>query len=383
MSSAQVLISVIIPAYNAEAFIQQTLTSVLSQTYSQIEVLVVDDGSSDRTPEIVRSIAEKDDRVVLLQQSNLGVAAARNLAIEKSKGDYIAPIDADDIWYPQKLEKQMECMLKADPSVGLVYTWSVYVDEQGKIIGEYDPHQFTKVHSIQGEVYPALIYRNFIGHASVPLIRRSCFEKVGGYNHRLKEQNAQGCEDWDMYLRVAEHYTFQVVPEFLAGYRQVTGSMSDNSLVMAKSYRLVMSDSRKKHPELPEYIYRWSASYFYSYLLGKSLDSKDYAKALIWLVEAIKNDYLIFLRLGVYKIFTLCSLRILIGSIVTSFQQMNRGLPSLDVKRHKEQSAEMIEISALTKQMSTTKLQVQKPYDIVLAWRWNRTLEACQFSKTA
>lgn len=104
-------VSVIIPAYNAEAFIGRTLESVLAQTYENIEVLVVDDGSRDRTAEIVASFAQKDSRVILLKQQNAGVAAARNLAIEKSRGEYIAPLDADDIWYPSKLDKQVQCIL--------------------------------------------------------------------------------------------------------------------------------------------------------------------------------------------------------------------------------------------------------------------------------
>ena len=94
---AQPLVSVIVPAYNAETYIAQTLNSVLSQTYKNIEVIVVDDGSHDGTTQIVEAIMRRDDRVTLLHQSNSGVAAARNLAIEKSRGEYIAPIDADDI----------------------------------------------------------------------------------------------------------------------------------------------------------------------------------------------------------------------------------------------------------------------------------------------
>lgn len=105
------LVSVIIPAYNAESFIEETLKSVLAQTYPAIEVLVIDDGSQDRTPEIVAGMAERDPRVVLVKQSNAGVAAARNLGIDQSKGEFIAPIDADDIWYPENLEKQVQCML--------------------------------------------------------------------------------------------------------------------------------------------------------------------------------------------------------------------------------------------------------------------------------
>ena len=134
MTTESPLISVIVPAYNAEIFIRRTLDSILAQTYTNIEILVVDDGSQDRTAEIVESFVEKDSRVTLLKQKNAGVATARNLAIEKSRGEYIAPIDADDIWYPQKLEKQVQCMLEADQSIGLVYAWSVRIDEDDVIV---------------------------------------------------------------------------------------------------------------------------------------------------------------------------------------------------------------------------------------------------------
>lgn len=248
MQFDQPLVSAIVPAYNAQAFISDTLDSIINQTYTNIEVLVVDDGSQDRTAEIVESIAQKDSRVTLLRQSNAGVAAARNLAIQKSTGDYIAPIDADDIWYHQKIEKQMECMLKADPSVGLVYTWTAGVTEKGLLDGGYTNYL------IEGEVYLALLCKNFVGNASVPLIRRTCIERVGGYNVQLKENNAQGCEDWDLMLRVAEHYQFRVVPELLVGYRGVPGSMSCNTKSMGKSYALILEESQKKYPEIPVYI---------------------------------------------------------------------------------------------------------------------------------
>ena len=146
-ASDKPLVSVIVPAYNAEAYIAHTLNSVLSQTYNNIEVIVVDDGSNDETANIVESIIQSDDRVTLLQQPNSGVAAARNLAIQKSRGEYIAPIDADDIWYPQKIEKQVHCMLHADPSVGLVYAWSVHIDERGLLTGGFNASD------IEGDVF--------------------------------------------------------------------------------------------------------------------------------------------------------------------------------------------------------------------------------------
>lgn len=234
------LVSVIVPAYNAEKFIGETLNSALSQTYRNIEILVVDDGSQERTSEVVKVFVQKDERVILLQQANAGVAAARNLAIEKSCGEYIAPLDADDIWYPQKPEKQMQCFLEADESVGLVYAWSVSIDEEGKIFWRSKTFQLDQINYVQGYVFTALVYSNFISNASVPLIRRACFEP-GGYNCQLKAQNAQGCEDWDLSLRIAELYQFIVVPEFLIGYRQVIGSMGSNCGTMEISYELVMA----------------------------------------------------------------------------------------------------------------------------------------------
>lgn len=285
------LVSVIVPAYNAEAFIQRTLESILSQTYTNIEVLVVDDGSQDRSAEIIQSFVEKNSCIFLLKQKNTGVAAARNLAIQKSSGQYIAPIDADDIWYPQKLEKQVQCLLEADQSVGLVYAWSVSIDEDDKIIGTIDIEDYSFFKSVEGTVYPALVYTNFIGNASVPLIRRSCFEKLGGYNCKLKAHDAQGCEDWDICLRITEHYKVRVVQEILIGYRQARESMSRNYRSMERSYNMIMADLQLRHPEIPIYIYNLSTSNFYLYLSANSQICGDYWSALILFYKIIKLDY--------------------------------------------------------------------------------------------
>lgn len=285
MNCNKPLISVIIPAYNAEAFIATTISSVLNQTYKNIEVLVVDDGSQDQTPDIVEAIAETDPRLKLLRQANQGVAIARNLAIQQSQGEYIAPIDADDIWYPQKLEKQVECFLSADESVGLVYTWSVLVDAEdiptGGALTSYQ----------EGNILKPLIYNNFVGNASTPLIRRSCLEKIGNYNAQLKAQNAQGCEDWDIYLRIAEQYQFRVVPELLVGYRQLVGSMACNSTAMVKSYHLVMDEIQGRHPEISPKLFRWSASRYYCYLASLNGRCGQHGQALIWSYKALRLDW--------------------------------------------------------------------------------------------
>jgi glycosyltransferase involved in cell wall biosynthesis len=292
------LVSVIIPAYNAEAFIQATLDSVLAQTYSNIEVLVVNDGSSDRTVEIVERVMQHDPRVKLLQQANAGVAAARNLAIQSAQGDYIAPIDADDIWFPQNLEKQVTCLMQSDESVGLVYSWSLDIDEQGRLTGGFYNS------TLEGEVFTRLVGKYFLGNASCSLIRRSCLEKVGGYKPEFKAQNAQGCEDWDLNLRIAQHYQFRVVPEYLVGYRQFGSSMSCNYSAMAKSHELIIKEIYQQDPQFPPDIGRWSRSNFYIYLAVKSSRGRNYRGTLIWLYQALKFDLLAtLLRHDLYILF--------------------------------------------------------------------------------
>jgi glycosyltransferase involved in cell wall biosynthesis len=375
------LVSVIIPAYNAEAFIAQTLESVLSQTYKNIEVLVVDDGSLDRTAEIVEFFAETDSRIILLKQANAGVAAARNLAIEKSNGEYIAPIDADDIWYPQKLEKQVQCMLEADQSVGLVYAWSASIDEEDNIIGEYNSFHYLNICSIEGYVYPAMMFMNLIGNGSVPLIRRSCLDKIGFYNCKLKEQDAQGCEDWDIYLRIAEFYQFRVVPEFLIGYRQVKGSMSKSYKSMARSYDLIMADSKKGHPEIPTCICNWSASSFYIYVVRITSESGDYWNTLIWLYKAIRLDYSPLLQTWVYRCFLKCLIRIFTKSLMFLI------LPESSFELQLQEKNNFPKNTAINRVKTLTEIQKElyKPQQIswkpgaIIRWqKWLRIVQLCQ-----
>jgi len=349
----QPLVSVIIPAYNAEQFIAKTLESVLSQTYQNLEILVVDDGSTDTTAEIIKSFAQKDRRISLLQQSNAGVAAARNLAIEKSKGEYIAPIDADDIWYPPNLEKQIECLTKSEPTVGVVYSWSVDINEQDLLTGGFYNS------TIEGEVYTALVYKYFIGNASSSLIRRACFEKIGGYNCKLKAENAQGCEDWELHLRIAQHYQFKVVPEYLVGYRQIASSMSCNYPAMAKCHSLIMADVRQQHPEIPSNIYRWSSSNFYIYLAVKSNRSGNHRSTLFWLVRAFQEDLLMaLLRHNLYLLSIKSILKILVSPPNES---------GLELK----QTSEASEGTTIAKIETLTKVHRMLPSQVYERMRFN------------
>jgi glycosyltransferase involved in cell wall biosynthesis len=278
------LVSVIVPAYNAEAYIRQALESALGQTYEHLEVLVIDDGSGDGTAEIVREVAAEDGRVRLFQQANGGVASARNHGIKHARGTYIAPLDADDPFYPRKLEAQVARMEAGGEGMGMVYCWWISMDQSGRVFGGASPWR------IEGDVYERLLYVNFIGNASVPLYRRSALEQVGSYDESLRARGGQGCEDWELSLRVAEQYEVGLAPGYHSGYRGVAGGMSASCESMAASYRLVVGDIRRRRPDLPHHLFRWSGGNFYSYLAGTAYGGGRRAEALKWIKEAVKAD---------------------------------------------------------------------------------------------
>lgn len=278
------LVSVIVPAYNAEAFIAKTLAAVLAQSHRHLEVWVVDDGSSDRTPNIVKAMAQADPRLNLLQQPNAGVAIARNAGLKRAKGEFVAPIDADDLWHCDTLKKMLLLFDKGGAQLGVVYAWSTDIDEQDLSTGGF--HAAT----VKGDVYRTLICHNFLGNASSTLIRKDCLDKIGGYNAQFRDQNAQGCEDWDLYLRLAERYEFGVVPEFLVGYRKISGTMSGDFSQMARSQQVMLQAIEQAHPEIPGFLHRLSRSSFYLYLAQQSHAQGSPEDTLSWLRQAITVD---------------------------------------------------------------------------------------------
>jgi glycosyltransferase involved in cell wall biosynthesis len=255
------LVSVIVPAYNASATIERTLRSVMVQTYAHLEIIVVDDGSNDHTAAIVERVGREDPRIILLRQPNKGVATARNLGIAHACGAFIAPLDADDIWHPRKIEKQITVMEYEGDRIGLVYCHSRIIDEYGNIISQDGPQG-----EARGDVYALLVLSNFIGNASSPLIRRGCLQEVGGYDPSLRARCAQGCEDLGVCLAIAERWEIDLVPEYLVGYRRAGEKMSHNHISMARSWEIVIARARSRHPELPLRLVRWARGNFYRWL---------------------------------------------------------------------------------------------------------------------
>lgn len=278
------LISVIIPAYNAETHVHTAVASALNQTYRDLEVIVTDDGSTDDTAAVVASCAAKDPRVRLLRQSNLGVAAARNRAIAAARGELIAPLDADDFWLETKLEAQVQRMVAGGPSMGLVTTWWMDVDERGRTI------DLSSRYRAEGRLFELLLYCNFVGNASVPLIRRECLDRVGVYDPSFREHGGEGCEDWDLSLRIADEYDIGVVPRYLSAYRNSSASMSRDVARMARSFELMVGQFEHRDRQIPPDVVRWSRANFHFFLadIAASLDERDAAASN--LIKAIRSD---------------------------------------------------------------------------------------------
>jgi hypothetical protein len=238
------LVSVVIPLHNGAGTIDRTLDTVLFQTWSELEVIVVDDGSTDSGADRVHARCLQDRRVRLIRQANRGVAEARNLGAAQAAGDYLAFVDADDLWARDKIRCQMEAMSAGGPQVGLVYTWSALIDADDRIYSlEHRP-------TAEGRVFAQLCRANIVGNGSSALIRRWAFEAVGGYDASLRARGAQGCEDLMIYLRLAEISEFRVVRRHLTGYRVTQHNMSSNAVAMLRSCDLTLGAFRDRYPQL-------------------------------------------------------------------------------------------------------------------------------------
>ncbi|MCW0016523.1 glycosyltransferase family 2 protein [Rhizobium sp. BT-226] len=269
--AASPLVTIVIPAYNAEKTLVETLRSVSAQSYDKLEILVVDDGSRDGTFDLARDYSLTDRRVRVLRQDNGGVARARNHGVRKARGLYIAPVDADDVWHPSKIELQLEAVLKFPDGNGVAYNWYAAIDENGIIFG----HSRPVMH--QGNIFEPLLRENFIGNGSTPLMPREEILRCGGYDADLRDNGAEGCEDLKLYLALAETLPFALVPDFLTGYRFTRGNMSSNAYRMLKSHALVMAPIIARYPHLERDI-RTAEFNTASWYFKKAFVDNDYAQ---------------------------------------------------------------------------------------------------------
>ncbi|MCP6757349.1 MAG: glycosyltransferase family 2 protein [Fischerella sp. CENA71] len=284
-------VSVIIPAYNAMTYLPETVGSVLRQSFTDFEVLIIDDGSSDTIQQWASQV--QDPRLRLISQENQGASAARNNGIAHAQGEYLAFLDADDLWEATKLEKQVLC-LENYSAAGLVYTWTAFIDPTGKPTGRVFASK------AEGDVWNQLIEHNIIECGSSPMIRRDCFAAVG-----LFDCNLLAVEDWEMWVRIASRYPFALLKEPLTYYRQLSTSLSKNWQLMAQCFPLFIEKVFDSAPA--ERLYLKNHSYYQANLClaWKCLQStdRDYKQAILFRQQAIihypqKRYSLEYLRLS-------------------------------------------------------------------------------------
>lgn len=252
------LISIIIPVYNGEKTIQETIESVLQQTFKDFEILLINDGSHDSTLEVINNI--KEERLRVFSYSNAGVSTSRNRGLDLAKGEFIAFLDADDLWTPDKLETQLKA-LQDNSQAAVAYSWSDWIDESGQFLRS-GGHI-----SVNGKVFEQLLVRDFIESGSNPLIRKQALDDVGEF-----DQSVTPAEDWDMWLRLAARYEFVAVPCVQILYRVSPLTASFNVWKMEAGSLRVIERAFAQAPESLQPLKKETLASRYKYLAFKATE---------------------------------------------------------------------------------------------------------------
>ncbi|MBE9039696.1 glycosyltransferase [Oscillatoriales cyanobacterium LEGE 11467] len=252
------LISVILPVYNGEKTVRETIDSVLTQTFYDLELLVIDDGSIDGTQEILDGVS--DPRFQFFSYTNGGLAASRNRGIDRASGKYFAFIDADDLWTETKLEEQLAA-LQSYPRAAVAYSWTNAIDEWGNVLRPGSHKTYN------GNILDRLLLCNVLENGSNPLIRRDAIENVGKYDESLP-----AAQDWDFYLRLAEKYKFVCVPQAQILYRLSFNSMSTDLSRLEAASVAVVSRAFDNAPASLQYLKPHSMANLYKYYTHRSLE---------------------------------------------------------------------------------------------------------------
>lgn len=299
------VVSVVIPAYNCETYIAQTIDSVLSQDHKAIELIVIDDGSTDKTREIVRGYGHK---LKLICQQNAGVCKARNRGIEAATGQFLCLLDHDDYWYPDKISRQLEAFAN-HPETGIVYsnfTWW-FADESGRFP---EPDRMSRMtgNRILDQEFSGWIYHQLLLDCwvltSTALIRKEVFDRCGAFDESLPYS-----EDWDLWLRVSRVYPYQKLQNSTTLYRQHV--QQGNKKVRSIDYRTVLLTEAVKKWGLcspdnrcldKERFYRQLADYHAAFGLHhlqfgeKGTGLRSFYKA--WKANPFKLKFLAYLTAG-------------------------------------------------------------------------------------
>lgn len=241
-------ISVIVPTRNRGYTLERAIQSVLAQTYTDFELIIIDDGSTDNTAEVISRF--HDDRIKFIQKNHRGGAAARNTGIQNAHGIFIAFQDSDDEWYPLKLEKQINFFQTAPQKIGVVYTGFWKMTKEGEKV--YLPK--STVHVKEGNVYHQLLEENFIT-TQAAMVREDCFEKVGMFDETLP-----GLHEWDLWLRISREFDFGYIAEPLLQTYFTRDSITAKHQLRLRAQEIILNKYFNEFKKYPKILARHSFS---------------------------------------------------------------------------------------------------------------------------
>lgn len=278
--------TVVIPCYNGAAFIRECVGSVLSQTRADIDVVIVDDGSTDGTAELVEDTYD-DPRIRIVRHGvNRGIAAARNTGILEARGEFIGFIDQDDLWFPDKIEKQLNAFADCSADVGMVFSDVAMTDANGRRLGlgqaEFIPGNINELG--RRDLLRAYFLHNFITLITA-LVRRECFDTIGLLDERIRG----GMDDFEFCLRLLGEYRVHCLLEPLAAHRVHEGNYSLDSRRLLADSAAVSLRAVEIYPFLANLAQRRRAIHHYR-LARYYRDAGDSASARLELRRAIKED---------------------------------------------------------------------------------------------
>jgi glycosyltransferase involved in cell wall biosynthesis len=277
------LVTVVIPAYNAAPFIERTLRSALRQTYSRLEILIINDGSTDSTEQLAQAAAELDSRMRIISVPNGGVACARNIGIEEAAGELIAFLDADDLWHPTKIELQLAALHKMEDAAG-AYALARHIDPNDRVILTHKPVTFS------GYTFARHLYSKPVGNGSALLVRRKNAIAVGGFESSWAARGLGGCEDLDFELKLAAKYPIASVPLYLVGYRVSPGNMSSDKIRMARAAMETVSTHIAMCPQFPAWAQKAVTAATSSYALANYIKGRHWKLATFELQRLCRAD---------------------------------------------------------------------------------------------
>lgn len=269
-------VTVVIPTFNSARYLRETIDSVLAQTFTDLEVVVVDGGSTDDTARIIQEYGE---RLRFVYEPSPIPNHSRNMGVRAARGEYVAFLDGDDKWLLEKLEKQV-ALAKSKPHVGLFYAGILlFESDTGAVIGHSDFRWFQR-----GRVLRELYKWQFVP-SPTPLIRRCVFDQVG-----LFDETNPSADDWEMWLRIASRYEFDYVPEYLALYRVHASVMGNRSAEIYENEIIRFAvDAAKRYPELDSLL-AWRLSTLSELMASRYLHEGNLAEARVRLKRAIRYD---------------------------------------------------------------------------------------------